>query len=291
MTSMNILPASRPRRVTAVKALFVVAVMIASSMAAVGTASAANVCSVTVNAPVLTPLHASYDGTATYNGPASNIFSFTVSWGDGSVENIPVVDIPATGTDPFNWSASHDYAAAGSYTVSISMVHAQAQGQDICAGAYTDTVDVPPPPPPPGPEICGDGIDNDHDGQIDEGCPTPPPPPPAQEICGNGRDDNGNGVIDENCPSNTGGGSTGGGTKVLGKVTKKSAAPLATTGAATTAAAWLGAIMLMLGLAMRFVRAPRLSAVSAGQGSMASQIERFGLYLQAQPTARRWFRR
>jgi hypothetical protein len=290
MTSMNILPVSRPSRVTAVKALFVVAVMIASSMAAVGTASAANVCSVTVNTPALTPLHASYDGTATYNGPANNILSFTVSWGDGSVDNIPVVDIPATGTDPFSWSASHDYAAAGSYTVAISMVHAQAQGQDVCAGAYSATVDVPPPPPP-AQEICGDGIDNNNNGQIDEGCPTPPPP--AQEICGNGVDDNGNGVIDENCPSNNpGGGSTSsGGTKVLGKVTKKSAAPLATTGAATTAAAWLGAIMLMLGLAMRFVRAPRLSAVSAGQGSMASQIERFGLYLQAQPTARRWFRR
>lgn len=36
---------------------------------------------------------------------------------------------------------------------------------------------APPPPPPPPAEVCGDGIDNNGDGQIDEGCPPPPPPP------------------------------------------------------------------------------------------------------------------
>lgn len=36
-------------------------------------------------------------------------------------------------------------------------------------------VDVPnwPPPPPPPLEVCGDGIDNNGNGQIDEGCPPP----------------------------------------------------------------------------------------------------------------------
>lgn len=33
-----------------------------------------------------------------------------------------------------------------------------------------------PSPPPPKQEICGDGIDNNDNGQIDEGCSTPPPP-------------------------------------------------------------------------------------------------------------------
>ena len=33
-------------------------------------------------------------------------------------------------------------------------------------------------PPPPLVEICGDGIDNNNNGQVDEGCPPPPPPPP-----------------------------------------------------------------------------------------------------------------
>jgi uncharacterized protein YxeA len=53
-------------------------------------------------------------------------------------------------------------------------------------------------PPPPKQEICGDGIDNNGNGQIDEGC-SPPPPPPKQEICGDGIDNNGNGQIDEGC--------------------------------------------------------------------------------------------
>ena len=39
---------------------------------------------------------------------------------------------------------------------------------------YTISGTTQPPPPPT--EICGDGIDNDNDGLIDEGC-TPPPPP------------------------------------------------------------------------------------------------------------------
>ncbi|MCI0539042.1 MAG: immunoglobulin domain-containing protein [Verrucomicrobiales bacterium] len=52
--------------------------------------------------------------------------------------------------------------------------------------------DIPPPPA----EVCGDGIDNNKDGRIDEDCP---PPPPA-EVCGDGLDNNGNGQIDENCP-------------------------------------------------------------------------------------------
>jgi hypothetical protein len=43
-----------------------------------------------------------------------------------------------------------------------------------------------------GPEICGDGIDNDKDGQIDEGC--------LVEICGDGIDNDGDGQIDEGCP-------------------------------------------------------------------------------------------
>ena len=54
-----------------------------------------------------------------------------------------------------------------------------------------------PSPPPPKQEICGDGIDNNGNGQIDEGCS--PPPPPKQEICGDGIDNNGNGQIDEGC--------------------------------------------------------------------------------------------
>ncbi len=44
-------------------------------------------------------------------------------------------------------------------------------------------------------EICGDGIDNDGDGEIDEGCPA------LIEICGDGIDNDGDGLIDEDCPA------------------------------------------------------------------------------------------
>ena len=60
------------------------------------------------------------------------------------------------------------------------------------------------------PEICGDGQDNDGNGQIDEYCNVgdvsqgddnnqSPPVGPEQEICGDGQDNDGNGQIDENC--------------------------------------------------------------------------------------------
>ena len=60
------------------------------------------------------------------------------------------------------------------------------------------------------PEICGDGQDNDGNGQIDEYCTVrdvpqgddnnqSPPVVPEQEICGDGQDNDGNGQIDENC--------------------------------------------------------------------------------------------
>ena len=57
------------------------------------------------------------------------------------------------------------------------------------------------------PEICGDGQDNDGNGQIDEYCNVSNPPQgddqsPEQEICGDGQDNDGNGQIDENCDVN-----------------------------------------------------------------------------------------
>jgi hypothetical protein len=57
--------------------------------------------------------------------------------------------------------------------------------------------------PSPSPEICGNGKDDDGDGQIDEGCSS------VAEICGNGIDDDKDGQIDEGC-------STGGQTDPFG---------------------------------------------------------------------------
>ena len=53
-------------------------------------------------------------------------------------------------------------------------------------------------PPPPGKEICGNGVDDDGDGQIDEDCPPPPPGgggdgPPQ---CSDEIDNDGDGFVD-----------------------------------------------------------------------------------------------
>lgn len=101
--------------------------------------------------------------------------------------------------------AGGDLHLTGSATLAIDRVAALADaptdwdGETRPAGAVADIGaderSAAPPPPPPI-EICGDGIDNDGDGLIDEGCP----PPPPIEICGDGLDNDGDGLIDEGCP-------------------------------------------------------------------------------------------
>ena len=91
-------------------------------------------------------------------------------------------------------------------------------GLDDDLDGLTDAQDsdcVPPPEPEPAPEPveeCGDSVDNNGDGQIDEGCPAPEPPieepevtpsPPAEEICGDGIDNNQNNQTDEGCEAPT----------------------------------------------------------------------------------------
>lgn len=109
----------------------------------------------------------------------------------------------------YHWTASNGYEVwaldtpkgalifpiVGSY--SLKLVVVDNKGAASTGVSTTVTVGAPPPPPPPPPEVCGDGIDNDGDGLVDEGC-TPPPPPPA-EICGDGIDNDGDGLVDEGC--------------------------------------------------------------------------------------------
>ena len=46
----------------------------------------------------------------------------------------------------------------------------------------------------PSEELCGDRIDNDRDGEVDEGCDAPP-----IEVCGDGLDNDRDGLVDEDC--------------------------------------------------------------------------------------------
>ena len=60
----------------------------------------------------------------------------------------------------------------------------------LCASSPNPPPPIPPPPVPPSPtpsaEVCGDGIDNDLDGQVDEFCaPIPVPPSPVCDTSDN----------------------------------------------------------------------------------------------------------
>lgn len=77
---------------------------------------------------------------------------------------------------------------AGAHKCSLFWIQPTGAGNEnfaagqIAAAGLSFTVVVPdgfePPPPPPPTEICGNGIDDDGDGLVDEGCTPPPPPPP-----------------------------------------------------------------------------------------------------------------
>lgn len=78
----------------------------------------------------------------------------------------------------------------------------QTRGGARDVGADEYFASAPPTQPPAPTEICGNGIDDDGDGQVDEGCPatpTPPAPPPPTEVCGDGVDNDGDGQVDEGC--------------------------------------------------------------------------------------------
>lgn len=88
------------------------------------------------------------------------------------------------------WQAGN---VGGVVTVPASgVVSVQAVPIPLAGTRFTLVLSGAPPPM----EICGNGIDDDGDGLIDEGCA---PPPPPTEICGNGIDDDMDGLIDEGC--------------------------------------------------------------------------------------------
>jgi hypothetical protein len=119
-------------------------------------------------------------GTYTYD-PVSNTARLTVTPAGGAASQ--VINLVFTGLTGGVYS--------GTYATT------DPNGAPISGSFQAQTATVTPPPPPPD-EVCGDGIDNNGNGQIDENC-QPPPPPPA-EVCNDGIDNDADGQIDEDCP-------------------------------------------------------------------------------------------
>src|SRR5262249_47427995 len=70
------------------------------------------------------------------------------------------------------------------------------------AGTWGSCDDVKAPEP----EACGDGVDNDCNGTVDDGCGCVPSP----EVCDDGKDNDCDGVVANGCKGNTTGGDAGG---------------------------------------------------------------------------------
>ncbi|MCK5796721.1 MAG: VWA domain-containing protein [Deltaproteobacteria bacterium] len=90
-------------------------------------------------------------------------------------------------------STCANHHAAQSCTVGLGICRRTGHYQCKADGSGS-ACSVTPGAPAPGGEICDNGLDDDCDGAIDEGCT---PCIPQAEVC-NGKDDNCNGLIDEN---------------------------------------------------------------------------------------------
>jgi hypothetical protein len=100
------------------------------------------------------------------------------------VKQYATVDLPGSGPNEFVKAGAYNPVRGEYYLLryiggGVNTVH-----------VYGNWGDTSPPPPI---EKCGDGIDNDGDGQIDEGC---------VEVCGDGLDNDNDGQVDEGCPTN-----------------------------------------------------------------------------------------
>jgi hypothetical protein len=118
--------------------------------------------------------------------PPSDGWTFRPTWRvqGGTPQPFPTDSAAPWTSTRAGFAAGVTYNLAGTWTKGRTTVL-------IPVTAFTCPGVTPPPPPPPPPpaEVCGDGVDNDKDGQVDEGCPTvppptPPPPPPAGDIFG-----------------------------------------------------------------------------------------------------------
>ena len=120
----------------------------------------------------------------------NNVLAGEQGWG----QTYPVITLQPSMVDHrAQFDSDHTLKTTSSYK------NAGTDGRDL--GFIWGASSIVQPPPPPA-EVCGDGIDNNGDGLVDEGCPVPAPQPvpPAAELCGDGIDNDGDGLIDEDCP-------------------------------------------------------------------------------------------
>lgn len=121
--------------------------------------------------------------------PASIAASVTLRWDANTEPNLSGYEV-SIGTTSGRYSrvvpvgmttlwTFRDGTPNVTYYFAIQAVNTAGVRSELSAEvSATYPADAPPPPPPPG-EICGDTIDNNGDGQIDEGCMVTPPPPPG----------------------------------------------------------------------------------------------------------------
>jgi len=122
----------------------------------------------------------------------NNVLAGEQGWG----QTYPAITLqPSMADHRAQFNTDHSLKTTSSYK------NAGTDGRDLgFIWGASSIVQTPVPAPV---EVCGDGIDNNGDGRIDEGCPVAPAPqpvPPPAEICGDGIDNNGDGRIDEGCP-------------------------------------------------------------------------------------------
>jgi hypothetical protein len=226
------------RRAVARLAVVFLALAVLGGMGAVAGQAAAPF-TISIDKPVpFDGLTASLSGVA--DSPSNTVHHIDVDWGDGNTEEIAL-----DGSGPWTWGpVEHTYADDATYTIVVTLIHAQETGND--KSEATDSTEVTPPcvvDCPTDGNVDGN-VDGSTDGQTD-------------------------GQTDGNVDGSTDGSADGStdtppadDTQVLGTTTKKK--PLAHTASETTAAAWIAAVMILAGATIRFCAvAPQGDAIRA----------------------------
>ena len=131
----------------------------------------------------------SADGTS-YGACTGDVTPATDVCGDGlDTDCDGVADegcVCAPGTTASCYSGPAGTEGVGTCAAGTQTCSADGTSYGACAGDVTPAV-----------ETCGDGLDNDCDGVVDDGCT--PVCVPGPEVCGNGIDDDCDGAVDEAC--------------------------------------------------------------------------------------------